>query len=47
METKDVFRSFEQVDATKLKDLAEQALKLPLSSVVRLKDCVDMLFEKV
>ena len=50
-ETRNIFRKFlailNKLTPQKFKDLAEQALELPLSSVERLKGCIDMLFEKV
>ena len=50
-ETREVFRKFlgilNKITPQNFKDLAEQALKLPLSTVERLKGCIDILFKKV
>ena len=50
-ETKRILRKFlgilNKLTPQKFKDLAEQALCLPLSNMERLNGCVDMLFEKV
>lgn len=50
-ETTEIFRKFQgilnKLTPQKFKDLAEQALKLPLSTVERLKGCIDKIFTKV
>ena len=51
MESTKVFRKFlailNKLTPQNFKDLAEQALKLPLSSIETLKGCVNLVFEKV
>ena len=50
-ETKEIFRKFQgilnKLTPQKFKDLAEQALKLPISNPERLKGCVDKIFTMV
>ena len=50
-ETAEIFRKFQgilnKLTPQKFKDLAEQALKLPLLTVERLKGCIDKIFTKV
>ena len=50
-ETTNIFRKFQgilnKLTPQKFKDLAEQALKLPLSTVERLKGCIDKIFTNV
>ena len=50
-ETKEIFRKFQgilnKLTPQKFKDLAEQALILPISNPERLKGCIDKIFTKV
>ena len=50
-ETTNIFRKFQgilnKLTPQKFKDLAEQALKLPLLTVERLKGCIDKIFTNV
>ena len=51
IETVELFRKFlgilNKLTPQKFKDLAEQALQLPINSPERLKGCIDMVFNKV